>query len=144
MNRTADELLRRTRLLVRKGPYAMGAWPPAQVSAVYAGILRGNETTAFVMLDEREATALLHEKNLPELPPPKSIERGWSVITLDQKMDWDVVGVLAIVSQALAAASIPIGAATAFSRDHILVPRARLEDALLALKERCGEIVVGE
>lgn len=138
----AAELLARTGLVVHRGPFALGAWIPAQASAVFAGLLRGNERLAAVVLDEHEATALIREKSLLEMPPPRQLERGWAVITLDQAMDWDVVGVLAAVTGALAAAHVPLGAATAFSRDHILVHRDRLEDALAALQPLCGKVTV--
>jgi len=135
-----QELLAKTPLVVHRGPYAMGAWNTAQVSAVYAGLLRGHESLAFVAMDDREATALLRESTLSELPPPRSLQRGWVVITLDTVFEWDVVGVLATVAGALADAGIPIGAATAFSRDHILVPSNRMKEALGALKGLCGEV----
>jgi hypothetical protein len=136
----AQELLAQTNLVVHRGPYALGAWNTAQVSAVYAGLLRGHESLAFVTMDDREATALLRESTLSELPPPKNVQRGWVVITLDTVFEWDVIGILAVVSGALADAGIPIGAATAFSRDHILVPASRLREALSALKGLCGEV----
>ena len=75
-----------------------------------------------------------------DLPPPRSVQRGWSLITLDAVMAWDVTGVLAAVTAPLAAAGIPIAAVTAFSRDHLLVPWDRLDDALAALAGLCGQV----
>ncbi len=142
MSPSAADLLSKTELVVHPGPFALGSWSKAQVSAVYAGILRGNEALAFVVLDDREATAMLREKTLMELPPPRHVEKGWAVITLDQVMEWDVVGVLAAVTGALAEAGLSLGAATAFSRDHLLVRTERLDDALAALRSLCGGVTV--
>lgn len=142
MSPSAEDLLSKTELVVHPGPYAVGAWSKAQVSAVYAGILRGNEALAVVVLDDMEATAMLREKTLIELPPPRKVEKGYAVVTLDAVMEWDVVGVLAAVSGALAEAGVSMGAATAFSRDHLLVKADRLDDALAALRSLCGGVTV--
>jgi hypothetical protein len=136
----ARALLARTPLVVRRGPFALASWTPAQASAVSSAALRSNTDIALWMLDDREVTALLRETALGHAPPPRQAQKGWALLTLDQSMEWDVTGVLAAVSSALAAAGIPIGAVTAFARDHVLVPGERLEDALAALAGVCGEV----
>jgi len=133
-------LLRRTPLVVRRGPFALASWPPAQASAVSAAALRSPSDVALWMRDDREVTALLRESALAGAPPPRGCQRGWALVTLDQTMEWDLSGVLAAVSGALAAAGLPIGAVTAFARDHVLVPVDRLEAALAALSGLCGEV----
>jgi len=138
------ELLARTPLIVRSRPHALAAWPTslAPVLAAQLVTVAAREPGALVCwcVDEREVTALLPQSALAALPAPTSCERDWAAITLDTVMTWDVTGVLAAVSGALAAAGIPIGAVTAFSRDHILVPNARLPEALAALSGLCGEV----
>ena len=127
------ELLASTPLIVDTRPHALGAWRHDQAAAIYAGIRRAERQTTFVISDDREVSALLRESYLEELPAPVSVERGWAVLTLDLTMAWDVVGILALVTGALAARGVPVGAVTAFSRDHVLVPVARVDDALAAL-----------
>ena len=124
----AGELLKRTPVVVRRGPYALGVWDELPAGFVFA------------MRDDRESTALVREERLDALPPPRTVQRGWSILTLDLEMGWDIVGVLAIVSSVLAAARVPIGAFSAFSRDHIIVPATRLDDALRALEGACGPV----
>ena len=138
----ATELLARTPLLVRRGPYVLAAWAPAQISAVCQGLLRCRTATGFVILDELEATALLPEHALLEMPPARHVQRGFALITLGTTMEWNVTGVLAALSTALAAAGVPLGAAAAFSRDHLFVAADRLDDALAALKPLCAEVRV--
>ncbi len=133
-------LLARTPLVVRRGPFALGAWSRAQASAVSSGLLRGRSEVTLHFVDDLEVTALLRESALMELPPPRSVQRGWSLITLDAVFDFELTGVLAALSAPLAAAGIPIGAMTAFSRDHLLVPCLRLDDALAALAGLCGPV----
>jgi hypothetical protein len=137
-------LLARTPLVVRRGPFALGSWPTAQLpllSALLPAVAaRADGAPCLWCVDDLELTALLPERALAELPPPQRVERGWCVLTLDTVMAWDVTGVLAAVAGALAAAGVPLGAVTAFSRDHLLVPSARLPDALAALAGLCGSV----
>ena len=138
----AAELLARTPLLVRRGPYVLASWMPAQISAVCQGLLRCRTSHGLVVLDELEASALLPEHALLEMPPPRNVQRNFALITLGQPMPWNVTGVLAAVAAALAEAQVPLGAAAAFSRDHLFVPADRLEDALAALAPLCAEVRV--
>lgn len=135
-----DELLARTTLLVRRGPYALGSWPRAQDSAVFTGVVRTSDDVCAVMRDDRETTALVRESSLPTLPAPRRVERGFALVTLDLPMEWDVVGVLASLTAALADARIPVGALSAFARDHLLVPASRLEAAVDVLRPRSADV----
>lgn len=130
MPEDAVSILRHTPLAVRRGPFALCAWPRGETLP----------PLLFTVRDDRETTALVPEADLADLPAPERVQEGFAVITLDLPMDWDVVGVLARVSAVLAAAGIPLGAVAAFSRDHLLVPAARLDDALAALADVCGEV----
>lgn len=138
----ARALLARTPLLVRRGPFVLAAWGPAQISAVCQGLLRCRTAHGFVILDELEASALLPEGALIDMPPARHVQRGFALITLGQPMEWNVTGVLAAVSSALADAGVPLGAAAAFSRDHLFVPLDRLDDAIAALAPLCAEVRV--
>ena len=120
----AEELLRRAPVRVDVGPYALVAWPPGTPAPTSA---------RFTVLDDKETTALVREVDLDDLPAPERVERGWAVLTIDLPMDWDVVGVLALVTARLAARGIPVGAVSAFSRDHLLVRGDRVEEAVAAL-----------
>jgi hypothetical protein len=136
----AVSLLSRTPLFVRSGPYALGAWAPPQSGAVGAALMRRPSDLLVWMRDEREVSALCRESALSDLPPPRSVQRGWTVFTLDLAMAWDVVGVLAAVCSALGAAGVPVGAFSAYSRDHLLVPAEHLDAALAALTPLCAEV----
>ena len=141
MNDAAARLLAKTTLVVDRGPFALASWPRTQASAVHIGVLRARRIPYFVAEDEHECTALVHEAALRELPPPRQAEYGWCVLTLDQVMTWDVIGVLALLTSTLADAGVSVGAVTAFSRDHVLVQVARLDAACDALRPLCREIV---
>jgi uncharacterized protein len=142
VNQTPEKILADTKLVVRRGPYTLAAWQPSQLSAVFRGILRCRQEHTFVTADELEVTAFVATKHLGEFPPPKHNQDNWCLLTLDTVMEWDVVGVLAAVSRALAEASVPMGAVTAYSRDHLLVGESHLDQAQNALSALCKDISV--
>jgi len=142
MTPSATKLLESSALVVRKGPFALGSWDPERLSAVFAGVLRARCPTAMVMCDDLEVTALISESALIELPPPLQVEGPWALLTLDTVVAWDVVGVLAKVTRVLAAAGVPAGAVSAYSRDHFLVQVEHLDVALEKLSTVCKTVTV--
>ncbi len=54
--------------------------------------------------------------------------------------DWNIVGFFAEISRILAEAGIPIGAISAFSRDHVLVKQEDLAKALKVLGKYIEEV----
>src|SRR5262249_54388774 len=65
--------------------------------------------------------------------PNAQVQATFCVITFDLDLPDDLVGFLAVASQALAAAGVPILAICGFTKDHILVREEHLERALSAL-----------
>ena len=137
--RSAEDLLRQARVVVRRGPFALGAWDPAAFDEIARGVARVDEPL-LLMRDDRETTALVREQHLDGLPPPLALERGFCLLTLDVVLAWDVVGVLALVSVALRDAGVPAGVFAAYSRDHLLVPAGDLNGALKALGGLCNGV----
>lgn len=70
--------------------------------------------------------------------PGARVEAGWALLTCITPLPWDVVGFLAGVTARLAQAGITCGALSAYSRDHLLVPWARREEALRLLMRGDG------
>lgn len=135
MSRGARDLLQKSTLVLRRGPYLLGSWPLAMQSAVHAGVLRARVSFSLVLTDELEVSALLAESALPLMPAPRRSERGFALLTLDTPMEWNVVGVLAALSEAMAQAGVPLGAFSAYSRDHLIVQHAHLDAALTAARK---------
>ena len=88
--------------------------PPAQL------IREGGETT--VLAAER------HLEGLRERHPRGRFETDLVWVRFEAPMAWDLVGFLARVSGALAAAGVPIGAVCGFSRDHLFVAASHLAE----------------
>jgi uncharacterized protein len=67
------------------------------------------------------------------LPASALSEYGWLAMQLEGPFPFSMTGVLAAFVQPLAEAQIPIFAISTFDTDYVLIKRANLERALLAL-----------
>jgi hypothetical protein len=86
---------------------------------------------------------LVAEDRIPEVlarHPRARVERDYAWIRFEAPMGWEVVGFLARVTGALAAAAVPLGAVCGFSRDHLFVARRHLPAARATLTRLFPEV----
>jgi uncharacterized protein len=62
------------------------------------------------------------------------VERGWAALEVAGPMAFELTGVLAGIAAPLAGAGVPVFALATYDTDVVLVPCARLEDAVAALR----------
>jgi hypothetical protein len=101
------------------------------------------ESNFFLLRDPFEVTLLLDEEDwraMRHAARDARVEAGFRLVTLGVELPWDVVGFMAHVTAILAAASVPVGALSAFSRDHLLVKQEDLGKALRVLGEHVAEL----
>ncbi|HLL13868.1 MAG TPA: ACT domain-containing protein [Pyrinomonadaceae bacterium] len=144
-NETAAELLRRTRVEVAPAPFVLiGMRHEDWTRLLEQPELSPRPTVPFMLLrDTNEVTLLVEEEDwlvMRHALREARVETGWRLVTLDIKLDWNVTGFLAHVTGILAAAGIPLGALTAFSRDHLLIKQDDLGRALRVLGEHVAEL----
>lgn len=60
-------------------------------------------------------------------------DHGWLAFTIEGRLDFSLVGILAGISAALAGAGISIVALSTFDTDYVLIREARADDARAAL-----------
>jgi hypothetical protein len=98
----------------------------------------------FLLLrDPFEVTLLVEESDwraMRHAARDARVEAGFRLVTIGVELGWDVVGFLAHVTRILAEASIPVGALSAFSRDHLLIKQDDLGKALRVLGEHVAEL----
>lgn len=90
-----------------------------------------------IMLDKHELTLLISTElwdNVKNQLPSAEQAGAFHLITFECVLTLDVVGFLAVVSDILAQANIPILAFSAFSRDHIFVATEHFQKAWQSLK----------
>jgi len=90
-------------------------------------VREGGETS---LLLARESLAACRERH-----PGAQVEPDLVWIRFRAPMGWEVVGFLARVTGALAAAGVPLGAVCGFSRDHLFLNERHLEAATRVLDE---------
>ena len=101
------------------------------------------ESNFMLLRDPFEVTLLVEEsdwRTMRHAARDAKVESGFRLVTLDVELGWDVVGFLAHVTAILAAAGVPVGALSAFSRDHLLVKQSELPKALRALGPHVAEL----
>jgi uncharacterized protein len=100
------------------------------------------ESVFMMFRDGREVTLLLEDddwQRIRHIVLDARIERSFRLVTLDVELPWNVVGYLARVTEILAAAGIPVGALSSFSRDHLLIKQDDLGRALRVLSQHVKE-----
>ena len=141
----AAELLRHARVEVAPETYALVGMRHADWARLLENpeLSPRAESNFFLLRDPYEVTLLVEESDwraMRHAARDARAEAGFRLVTLDVQLGWDVVGFLAHVTRILAGAGIPVGALSAFSRDHLLIKQDDLGKALRVLGEHVAEL----
>ncbi len=101
------------------------------------------ESNFCLLRDPFEVTLLLEESDwraMRHAARDARVEGGFRLVTLGVELGWDVVGFLSHVTGILAAAGVPVGALSSFSRDHLLIKQDDLGEALRVLGGHVAEL----
>ena len=88
---------------------------------------------ASVSRTDDELSVICRQDNVPERV---RAERGWRCFKVEGPLVFDAVGIMAGLTGALAAASVPVFAVSTYDTDYILVKDERLAAAVEALRHR--------
>lgn len=92
-----------------------------------------HDAFAIIKVADDDITLVVKQKDATYHIPSKeimAIDKGWKIITIQAKLPLDLVGFLAMISQALAEAGISIFAISSFDTDHILVKDNEIDRAI--------------
>lgn len=109
---------------------------PVERYPVVLESLRDISGYLYLARDRDEITLVVAEsvwQGIASLFPEVKVQTSWRMIRFDIVLDFSVVGFIAEISQALAAAHIPILSLSSFRTDTILVPAAAYTRAIAAL-----------
>ena len=143
--RTAEEILKSATISVDPGNYFLVALKTQDWTRLLENpelSPRGAEPF-MVLRDRHEVTLLLDEvdwKTMRHAAREGRVESGFRLLTFEMELGWEVVGFLALVTEILADAEIPVGALSAFSRDHLLIKQEHLPKTLLTLGKYVKEL----
>jgi hypothetical protein len=101
------------------------------------GLRSLSEAPIGVFQEEEGTTLIMTVKQAERLNLPITVR--WRMITLSVHSDLQAIGFLAVITTALARASISVNAISAFYHDHLFVPSERAQaamDCLLALSSQ--------
>jgi hypothetical protein len=101
------------------------------------------EANYMILQDAHEISLLVDETDWQRMRfaiREAKFEGDFRLVTLNIELGWNVIGYLALVTKILAETEIPVGAISAFSRDHLLIKQADLPKVFLALREYVAEI----
>jgi len=85
------------------------------------------------IIDHNEITVIMDETKVDE-EDVIEIEKGWRLLTFEMVLPFELVGFLAIVSNAFAEEEIPILTVSAYSTDHLFVREQDLPKATEKLR----------
>ena len=127
-----------TRLEVWPEWYRLVSFPTAQGAAA-ASLLAASAGRFCALVLERDELSLTVAEDVWRKSPLRDMARSeigpLRAITFSLSLDLDVVGYLAPAAARLADAGISVVPQCAASRDHLLVPAHRLEDAVRVLEQ---------
>jgi len=131
-------LLKDAEVIVDPGVYTLvGIRPEDWTRLLESPELSPRGTEPFMVLrDRKEVTLMLEQSDwttLKHAVREAKVEGDYRLLTFDIELSWDLVGFLAEIARLLASAGVPVGALSAFSRDHILIKQEYLPAALKAL-----------
>ena len=139
MSQTVDEILKQAVFYSDEQEYIYLKLPHQAVMAAAGVIAEIGEPFCALLIDKDEVSLMIPADAWNDfqrrLPGAMSSEDRYCLITLDAELDFDLVGLMARVSAALAEAEISILPFAAYSRDHLFVNTRQVEAALAALKK---------
>ncbi len=139
MSQTVDGVLRRASLYSDGRHYRILKLPPIAAALAVGVVAEIAMPFCALIVDKDEVTLMIPDEARStfssRLRGAIVGERAYRLITLDAALDPDLVGLMARIAAALAAAGIPILTFAAYSRDHVFVSSDDFEAALRALQQ---------
>ncbi len=143
MSHSIDEVLRGASLYSDGLSYRILKLPPNAITLAAGVVAEIGEPLCALIADKDEVTLMIpegaHKAYSASLREVSASDEAYCLITLEAVLALDLVGLLARIAQALAAAGIPILTFAAYSRDHIFVPKDDFDKAILALRALQGQ-----
>jgi hypothetical protein len=112
------------------GPYAVCRLKPGAAIPAWT---RGEAGWLSITRSEHELSIVAADAIVPD---EVHAARGWSMLRIRGRLEFDQVGILALLTRVLAEAEIPVFVVSTFDTDYVLVPQdaaVRASDALEAI-----------
>ncbi len=139
MPQSIGDILRSAEFFTDDDEYILLKLPSAAIM-IAAGIVAEIGTPFNTLIVDKDEVSLLIQAEAMQdfekrLQTAVIAEMRYRLITIDIVLEFDLIGFMAVISDTLAKAQVPILAMSAFSRDHILVPVDKFDIAMNALTQ---------
>lgn len=138
MAQTIQEALNAAVLYSDEYLYRFISLPPNAIIVAASVVAEAANPFTALLVDKDEVTLMLEDEDYQEYGKrflgAKVSETCYRLITLDVELEPTLIGFMAKISTALAAAQITIMPFAAFSRDHLFVQEADFEKAIAVLE----------
>jgi hypothetical protein len=136
---TVEQALQKARLIVDEQTYLYLRLPAPAITVAAGIIAEVGEPFCALVVDEAEVTVIIPDDALADfnkrLRDHTINSTPYRLLTFDVALEPELVGFMARVSAALAAAGVPVFPFAAYTRDHVLVPSEKLDAAVAALRQ---------
>ncbi len=143
MSQSVDDILRGASLYSDGQLYRLLKLPPNAITLAAGVVAEIGGPFCALIVDKDEVSLMIpegaQEAYAARLREARLSEMEYRLITLEAVLDPNLVGLLARIAQALAAAGISILTFAAYSRDHFFVPNDDFDEAMLALRSLQGQ-----
>ncbi|MCC6613023.1 MAG: ACT domain-containing protein [Anaerolineae bacterium] len=142
MNELLDDALKRTTLYTDGALYVFVLMPSGAVTEAASIIAELPDPFTALLIDKDEITFVLPlyawEQVAARVPGATRAREDYRLITFDAVLPPSLIGYMARISAALAAAGVPIFPFSAYSRDQLLVPASQFDQAWATLIHEVG------
>ena len=93
------------------------------------------DVDAFATIREADETTVVVERDDADALDADAVEPGWTRLTFEMDLPFELVGFLAAVATTLAEAEVSVFVLSSYATDHVLVKEADRETAVRRLEE---------
>ena len=138
MPQTVKQILAQTSFYSDAQSYTFVKLPPQAITAAAGLVASIGEPFCAMLVDKDEVSLMIPAEAWDDFKKrfvdSQVAESSYRLITFDVVLEPDLVGFMALISEALAKAGISILAFAAYSRDHLFVQELQFECALATLE----------
>lgn len=138
-----EETLAKATFYTDNDPYVLVKLPANAVTVAAGIIAEIGESFTVLVVDKDEVSLVIPQEAVNDfgnrLRGQEISKEPYRLITVDVVFPLDVFGVMSRLTGALAAANIPVFPYASYSRDHLLVPAAKFDQAMAALNKLKGK-----
>jgi hypothetical protein len=138
MAQSIQEALNAAGLYSDDSLYRFVSLPPNAIVMAASVVAEVANPFTVLLVDKDEVTLMIEEEDYEEYKKRflghKVSETRYRLITLDVELEATLIGFMATISTALAAAQITIMPFAAFSRDHLFIPENDFDKAIAVLE----------